>query len=72
MVPRQGPMSQEPPRKDVIKLIFSEPRNTKEWIAESRKLWEESDKSVEFKQFGINRVMDKIYEQKGVMPWNER
>lgn len=72
MIPRQASMSQEPPRKDKINLIFSKPVSTKEWIEKSRAAHKEKAQDQDFKQFTIDKVMDFIYQQKGVMPWEEK
>ena len=57
-------MSEEIPRKDVIRLIFSEPYDTKKLIKEKKLEWEKTNNSKEFKEFFMDFIMYKIYSQK--------
>jgi len=72
MVPLQTNMSSEPPRKDRIEIIFSKPFETKNFLQSLRKDFDQQKEEGDFKQFTINRVMDSIYGQKGIMPWDEK
>lgn len=70
MLPRQAAMSNEPPRKDIITLTFSKPLNSKEFLKSLREDFKGNNEN--FKQYGINKVMECIYNQKGIMPWDEK
>lgn len=69
MVPRQAAMSNEPPRKDEIVITFSKPENTKEFLAGLKAGFK--GEQEEYKQYCMDEVMNRIYTQKGVMPWEE-
>lgn len=72
MVPAQTQMSKEVPRADKIEIVFSEVYNSKEWVKEQKAQFSEASEKDDFKQYSIDKIMDLIYTQKGIMPWDEK
>ncbi|HCL55718.1 MAG TPA: hypothetical protein DHW82_01745 [Spirochaetia bacterium] len=63
-------MAWEIPKIDQFNVIFSKPVSGKELIQNGEKEFQGEKES--FKQFLIDKVMDQIYGQKGIMPWDEK
>ncbi len=73
LVPKDTEMAQERPRKDKVNIIFSKPIQTKDLLEHLKNNWQNDNLGEpSFKQFVIDFIMKEIYEQKGIMPWDEK